>query len=68
MIERLKKGENNGIYDVVYKNIVNLSKHQYGCRVIQTLLKKCDEQQVSNMLEKIYKDVKDLSEDQYGKM
>ena len=66
LIERLKKGENNGIYDVVYNNIVDLSKHQYGCRVIQTLLKKCDENQVSKMLEKIYKDVKELSEDQYG--
>ena len=66
LIERLKPGENNGIYDVVYKNIVDLSKHQYGCRVIQTLLKKCNEEQVTKMLEKIYKDVKELSEDQYG--
>ena len=67
LIERLKPGkENNGIYEVVYKNIVELSKHQYGCRVIQTLLKKCNEKQVSKMLEKIYKDVKELSEDQYG--
>ena len=66
LIERLKPGENNGIYDVVYKNIVDFSKHQYGCRVIQTLLKKCNEEQVTKMLEKIYKDVKELSEDQYG--
>ena len=67
LIERLKPGkENNGIYEVVYKNIVELSKHQYGCRVIQTLLKKCNEKQVEKMLEKIYKDVKELSEDQYG--
>ena len=67
LIERLKPGkENNGIYEVVYKNIVELSKHQYGCRVIQTLLKKCNEKQVTKMLEKIYKDVKELSEDQYG--
>jgi pumilio RNA-binding family len=67
LIERLKPGkENNGIYEVVYKNIIELSKHQYGCRVIQTLLKKCNEKQVTKMLEKIYKDVKELSEDQYG--
>ena len=46
LIERLKPGENNGIYDVVYENIVDLSKHQYGCRVIQTLLKKCKEEQL----------------------
>ena len=45
LIERLKPGVNNGIYDVVYNNIVYLSKHQYGCRVIQTLLKQCNEQQ-----------------------
>jgi len=38
LIERLKPGVNNGIYDVVYNNIVYLSKHKYGCRVIQTLL------------------------------
>ena len=66
LIERLKPGENKGIYDVVYKNLVELSRHQYGCRVIQTLLKKCNQEQISKMLEKIYKNVKELSEDQYG--
>lgn len=66
MIERLKPGESNGIYDVVYDNIVELSKHQYGCRVIQTLLKKCNEDQVDKLLEKIYKNVKELSQDQFG--
>ena len=40
LIERLKPGENKDIYDVVYDNLVDFSKHQYGCRVIRTLLKK----------------------------
>ena len=32
LIGRLKPGENNDdIYDVVYNNIIDLSKHQYGC-------------------------------------
>jgi hypothetical protein len=66
LIERLKPGENNGIYDVVYDNIVSLSKHQYGCRVIQTLLKQCNEEQRAKMFEKIYENVKELSQDQYG--
>ena len=66
LIDRLKPGENNGIYDVVLKNIVELSKHQYGCRVIQTLLKQCNEEQIIKMLDEIYKEVKELSEDQYG--
>ena len=67
LIGRLKPGENNDdIYDVVYNNIIDLSKHQYGCRVIQTLLKQCNEAQIKKILEKIYMYVKELSEDQYG--
>jgi methionine salvage enolase-phosphatase E1 len=66
LIERLKIGENNGIYDVVYNNIVYLSKHQYGCRVIQTLLKQCNDEQKKKILDEICKEVKELSEDQYG--
>jgi pumilio RNA-binding family len=66
LINRLKQGENNGIYDVVLQNIIELSKHQYGCRVIQTLLNKCNEKQVEMIVKKIYNNVKDLCKDQYG--
>ena len=65
LIERSKIGEIIGIYNAVYKNVVQFSKHQYGCRVIQTLLKKCNEEQISKILKKI-NNVKELSEDQYG--
>jgi hypothetical protein len=66
LIERLKKGENNGIYDVVYKNIVELSKHQYGCRVIQRLFKFCNSAQIKHMLNNLFININELIQDQYG--
>ena len=53
LIDRIDIKENDEIYEVVYNNLISLSKHTYGCRVIQTLLKKCNEQMVEKMLKKI---------------
>ena len=37
---------------MVYKKLIPLAKHTYGCRVIQTLLNKCNKQQIDKILQK----------------
>ena len=62
----MSANELNEIYLVSLNNIINLSKHQYGCRVIQRLFKYCNEDQIHNMLFELFKDINDLIQDQYG--
>ena len=57
LIEKLPQDELNNIYLVSLNNIINLSKHQYGCRVIQRLFKYCNEGQIHNMLLELFKDI-----------
>ena len=66
LIEKLTPEQNNDIFLAAIKNIVNLSKHQYGCRVIQRLFKYCNDTQINKMLEKLYLHINELILDQYG--
>ena len=61
LIDRSKIENNSKIFDVVYKKLIPLAKHTYGCRVIQTLLTKCNKQQINKILEKIYENVVELT-------
>ena len=44
LIEKLSTKDLDDIYSVLLNNIINLSKHQYGCRLIQRLFKYCNEE------------------------
>ena len=55
LIENLNVEQLNEVFLVAINNISNLSKHQYGCRVIQKLFKYCNDIQISNMLNEIFK-------------
>ena len=66
LIEKLSPEQNNDIFLAGIKNIINLSKHQYGCRVIQRLFKYCNDKQINQMLKEIYLCINELIIDQYG--
>lgn len=54
------------IVDDVLGNIVSLSCHPYGCRVLQRILEHCVEPKKSRALDEISKYHKTLLDDQYG--
>lgn len=54
------------ILDCVTKNVVPLSCHPFGCRVIQRILEHCIESQRAATLDSIQKHLRTLMDDQYG--
>ena len=46
--------------------IVSLSTHPYGCRVIQRILEHCNSEQTSPILEELHDNIDRLVQDQYG--
>ena len=66
LIEKLSPENNNDIFLVAIKNIISLSKHQYGCRVIQRLFHYCNNEQINKMLKEIFLYINELILDQYG--
>jgi pumilio RNA-binding family len=54
------------ILDCAVKNIVSLSCHPFGCRVMQRILEHCVDSQKSAALECIQKHLRALFDDQYG--
>ena len=66
LIEKVSLNDLSDIYLVSLNNIIKLSKHQYGCRVIQRLFKYCNEEQIKSMLSELFKDINNLIQDQYG--
>ena len=46
--------------------MIYLSKHQYGCRVIQRLFKYCNNIQIKHMLNCLFVNINELIQDQYG--
>jgi len=54
------------ILDCVMNNIVSLSCHPFGCRVMQRILEHCVESQRSAALDCIQKHLRTLFDDQYG--
>ena len=66
LIEKLSPENNSDIFLVASKNIISLSKHQYGCRVIQRLFRYCNQEQINIMLKEIFLYINELILDQYG--
>lgn len=54
------------ILDCVTKNVVSLSCHPFGCRVMQRILEHCIESQRAATLDCIQKHLRTLMDDQYG--
>ncbi|VAI51569.1 unnamed protein product [Triticum turgidum subsp. durum] len=55
------------IISAFYGQVVELSTHPYGCRVIQRVLEHCDDESTQNaMMEEIMQCVVPLTQDQYG--
>ena len=54
------------IIDDVAANVEQLSKHRYGCRVIQRTIEYCPEEQRNKVLTKIRACHRSLIEDQFG--
>ncbi|VAI63148.1 unnamed protein product [Triticum turgidum subsp. durum] len=55
------------IVSAFYGQVVELSTHPYGCRVIQRVLEHCDDESTQNaMMEEIMQCVVPLTQDQYG--
>jgi pumilio RNA-binding family len=54
------------ILDCVIENIVPLSCHPFGCRVLQRILEHCIESQKSTALDTIQRCLRTLLDDQYG--
>jgi pumilio RNA-binding family len=56
----------NFVLDCVIENIVPLSCHPFGCRVLQRILEHCIESQKSRALDAIQRCLRILLDDQYG--
>ena len=56
----------NVIIDEVVSHTESLSKHSYGCRVVQRLVEKCIDPQKSRILDSIMKCYLSLLDDRYG--
>ncbi|KAJ0961934.1 hypothetical protein J5N97_029762 [Dioscorea zingiberensis] len=55
------------IIKTFYGQVVTLSTHPYGCRIIQRVLEHCDDPEMqSTMMEEILKSICTLTQDQYG--
>ncbi|EMS58316.1 Pumilio-like protein 4 [Triticum urartu] len=55
------------IISAFYGQVIELSTHPYGCRVIQRVLEHCDDESTQNaMMEEIMQCVVPLTQDQYG--
>ncbi|TVU49614.1 hypothetical protein EJB05_00932, partial [Eragrostis curvula] len=55
------------IYQNMYGHVVELSAHQYGCRVIQRVLEYCNHPSIQkNILSEIMEQIYWLAKDQYG--
>lgn len=50
----------------VCAQVLALSTHSYGCRVIQRILQYCTPEQVDPIFEELYACANSLFEDQYG--
>lgn len=48
------------------KEPIRLSKHKYGCRVVQRIFENCNDTQIYEIIKKISKSINLLIEDQYG--
>lgn len=46
--------------------VLQLSTHPYGCRVIQRILEHCTEEQVQVVLDEVHAHIGDMVMDQYG--
>ena len=49
-----------------YFQVVALSTHPYGCRVIQRILEHCNPEQTNPILEELHDNIERLVQDQYG--
>ena len=56
--------DTSGLQEVVA--VCDFAAHPYGCRVIQRLLEKCEDEQKQPLLDEILKHADRLSRDQYG--
>lgn len=54
------------IIDAFRGQVLALSTHPYGCRVIQRILEHCKEEQTVGVLEEIHNNTEQLLQDQYG--
>lgn len=54
------------IIDAFRGQVLALSTHPYGCRVIQRILEHCKEEQTLSVLEEIHNNTEQLLQDQYG--
>jgi hypothetical protein len=48
------------------KYIADLAKHVYGCRVVQRLLRHCDQKQTISILMQIFTETEELSKNEFG--
>ena len=46
--------------------VLNLSTHPYGCRVIQRILEHCTKDQTTSVLDELHQATERLVQDQYG--
>lgn len=66
---RINKRRNRRVYNPSYLHILQvltLSTHPYGCRVIQRILEHCTPEQTAPILDEMHAHVEQLIQDQYG--
>lgn len=51
---------------IFINQVLTLSTHPYGCRVIQRILEHCTSEQTSPILDEMHQHVEQLIQDQYG--
>lgn len=54
------------IISCVWLQVLTLSTHPYGCRVIQRILEHCTPEQTSPVLNELHHNTETLIQDQYG--
>jgi len=54
------------VFDAVKGSVVELSKHQFGCRVAQRAMENADEERLKFFLEELMQDVENLVRDNFG--
>lgn len=62
-------GDGNWIYKFnccICVQVLQLSTHPYGCRVIQRILEHCTSDQTNPILEELHSETENLVQDQYG--
>lgn len=61
------KGNDKNYYRItILYQVLTLSTHPYGCRVIQRILEHCTPEQTAPILDEMHQHVEQLIQDQYG--